>query len=137
MLEFLKANWSDIVAHVVQHVWLVLISTAIAIAIALPLGILITRQKRLRGPLLGIANVMQTIPSLALFGFLIPLPFIGGIGARTAIIALVCYALLPIIRNTVTGIPGIDKSVREAAVAIRTADRPGFLRVELPVPRAG
>src|SRR6059058_5337212 len=133
MLEFLKANWSDIVAHVVQHVWLVLISTAIAIAIALPLGILITRQKRLRGPLLGIANVMQTIPSLALFGFLIPLPFIGGIGPRTAIVALVFYALLPIIRNTVTGILGIDKSVREAAVAMGMTDRQVLLQVELPL----
>ena len=84
MLEFLRANWSDILAHIAQHVWLVFISTAIAIAIALPLGILITRRKRWRGPVLGIANVMQTIPSLALFGFLIPLPFIGGIGPRTA-----------------------------------------------------
>src|SRR5207248_6624604 len=133
MLEFLKANWSDIVAHVVQHVWLVLISTAIAIAIALPLGILITRQKRLRGPLLGIANVMQTIPSLALFGFLIPLPFIGGIGPRTAIVALVFSALLPISRNPVTGILGIDKSVREAAVAMGMTDRQVLLQVELPL----
>src|SRR5207253_5279603 len=133
MLEFIKANWSDILAHVAQHVWLVLISTAIAIAIALPLGILITRRKRLRGPLLGIANVMQTIPSLALFGFLIPLPFIGGIGPRTAIIALVFYALLPIIRNTVTGILGVDRNVREAAVAMGMTDRQVLFQVELPL----
>src|SRR6266436_7904642 len=133
MNEFLRSNWSDIVAHVAQHVWLVLISTAIAIAIALPLGILITRRKRLRGPLLGIANVMQTIPSLALFGFLIPLPFIGGIGPRTAIIALVFYALLPIIRNTVTGILGVDASVREAAVAMGMTDRQVLFQVELPL----
>src|SRR5437868_13142440 len=133
MLEFLRSNWSDILAHIAQHVWLVLISTAIAIAIALPLGILITRQKRLRGPLLGIANVMQTIPSLALFGFLIPLPFIGGIGPRTAIIALVFYALLPIIRNTVTGILGVDKNVREAAVAMGMTDRQILFQVELPL----
>jgi len=99
MLEFLKANWSDILAHIAQHVWLVLVAIAIAIMIALPVGVLITRRKRLRTPLLGIANVMQTIPSLALFGFLIPLPFIGGIGPRTAIVALVFYALLPIIRR--------------------------------------
>src|SRR6267154_2094706 len=118
MLEFLKANWSDILAHIAQHLWLVTISIAIAIAIGLPVGILITRRKRLRGPVLGIANVMQTIPSLALFGFLIPLPFIGGIGPRTAIVALVFYALLPIIRNTVTGILGVDRNVREAAVAM-------------------
>src|SRR5947209_2619966 len=133
MNEFLRSNWSDIVAHVAQHVWLVLISTAIAIAIALPLGILITRRKRLRGPLLGIANVMQTIPSLALFGFLIPLPFIGGIGPRTAIIALVFYALLPIIRNTVTGILGVDRNVREAAVAMGMTDRQVLFQVELPL----
>src|SRR5713226_1987033 len=133
MLEFLKANWSDILAHIAQHAWLVFISTAIAIVIALPVGILITRRKRWRGPVLGIANVMQTIPSLALFGFLIPLPFIGGIGPRTAIVALVFYALLPIIRNTVTGILGVDGSVREAAVAMGMTDRQVLFQVELPL----
>lgn len=133
MLEFLKANWSDILAHIAQHAWLVFLSTAIAILIALPLGILITRRKRWRGPVLGIASVMQTIPSLALFGFLIPLPFIGGIGPRTAIIALVFYALLPIIRNTVTGILGVDSNVREAAVAMGMTDRQVLFQVELPL----
>jgi osmoprotectant transport system substrate-binding protein/osmoprotectant transport system permease protein len=133
MLEFLKANGSDLLAHIAQHVWLVFIATAIAIVIALPLGILITRRKRLRGPVLGIANVMQTIPSLALFGFLIPLPFIGGIGPRTAIVALVFYALLPIIRNTVTGILGVDRNVREAAVAMGMTDRQILFQVELPL----
>jgi osmoprotectant transport system permease protein len=133
MLDFLKQNWSDILAHVAQHLWLVSISIAIAIAIGLPLGILITRRKPLRGPVLGIANVMQTIPSLALFGFLIPLPFIGGIGPRTAIVALVFYALLPIIRNTVTGILGVDRSVREAAVAMGMTDRQVLFQVELPL----
>src|SRR5256886_8407772 len=133
MIEFLKANWSDILSHIGQHLWLVFVSIAIGVAIALPLGILITRRKRLRSPVLAIANVMQTIPSLALFGFLIPLPFIGGIGPRTAIVALVFYALLPIIRNTVTGILGIDKSVREAAVAMGMTDRQVLLQVELPL----
>src|SRR5260370_1237320 len=133
MLDFLKANWSDILAHIAQHLWLVTISITIAIAIGLPLGILITRRKRLRGPVLGIANVMQTIPSLALFGFLIPLPFIGGIGPRTAIVALVFYALLPIIRNTVTGILGVDGAVREAAVAMGMTDRQVLFQVELPL----
>lgn len=136
MLEFLKANWSDILAHIAQHVWLVFISIAIAVAIALPLGILITRRQKLRGPVLGIANVMQTIPSLALFGFLIPLPFIGGIGPRTAVVALVFYALLPIIRNTVTGILGVDKSVREAAVGMGMTDRQVLLQVEIPLAMA-
>src|SRR5688572_16105475 len=132
-MEFLRSNWSDILAHIAQHVWLVFISIAIAVAIGLPLGILITRRKRLRGPVLGIANVMQTIPSLALFGFLIPLPFIGGIGPRTAIVALVFYALLPIIRNTVTGILGVDSNVREAAVAMGMTDRQVLFQVELPL----
>src|SRR6185503_10311434 len=133
MLEFFKANWSDILAHIAQHVWLVFVSIAIAVLIALPVGILITRRKRLRAPILGLANVMQTIPSLALFGFLIPLPFIGGIGPRTAIVALVFYALLPIIRNTVTGILGIDPAVREAAVAMGMTDRQVLFQVELPL----
>ncbi len=133
MFEFLRANWPDILSHIAQHVWLVFISTAIAIIIALPLGILITRRKRWRGTVLGIANVMQTIPSLALFGFLIPLPFIGGIGPRTAIVALVFYALLPIIRNTVTGILGVDHNVREAAVAMGMTDRQVLFQVELPL----
>src|SRR2546421_9421032 len=133
MTEFLRSNWSDILAHIAQHVWLVLISIAIATVIAVPVGIAITRRKKLRGPVLGIANVMQTIPSLALFGFLIPLPFIGGIGARTAIVALVFYALLPIIRNTVTGILGVDANVREAAVAMGMTDRQVLFKVELPL----
>lgn len=133
MTEFLRSNWSDILSHIAQHLWLVFISIAIAIVIALPVGILITRRRRLRGPVLGVANVMQTIPSLALFGFLIPLPFIGGIGPRTAVVALVFYALLPIIRNTVTGILGVDKSVREAAVAMGMTDRQVLFKVELPL----
>src|SRR5256714_9093916 len=133
MIEFFKARWSDIVSHVGQPFWLVFASIAIGVAIALPLGILITRLKHLRSPVLAIANVMQTIPSLALFGFLIPLPFIGGIGPRTAIVALVFYALLPIIRNTVTGILGVDRNVREAAVAMGMTDRQGPFHVELPL----
>jgi osmoprotectant transport system substrate-binding protein/osmoprotectant transport system permease protein len=133
MIEFLKANWSDILAHIAQHIWLVFVSIAIALLIALPVGVLITRRQRLRAPLLGIANVMQTIPSLALFGFLIPLPFIGGIGPRTAIVALVFYALLPIIGNTVTGILGIDRSVREAAVAMGMTGSQVLFQVELPL----
>ena len=99
----------------------------------MPTGILLTRYRALRGPVLGLANVMQTIPSLALFGFLIPLPFIGGIGARTALVALVLYSLLPIIRNTVTGILGVEPSVREAAVAMGMTDGQVLRQVELPL----
>jgi osmoprotectant transport system permease protein len=131
--EFLKANWQDIVTLMDEHLRLVLISTSIAVAMGIPLGILLSRRPSLRTPVLGLANVMQTVPSLALFGFLIPLPFIGGIGARTAIVALVLYALLPVIRNTVTGILGIDKNVREAAIAMGMTDRQILWQVELPL----
>jgi len=130
---FLQQNWSELLKLAREHLSLVLISTLVAIAIGIPTGVLLTRKKALRNPVLGIANVMQTIPNLALFGFLIPLPFIGGIGARTAIVALVLYALLPIIRNTVTGILGVDQNVREAAVAMGMTDRQILWQVELPL----
>jgi osmoprotectant transport system permease protein len=112
---------------------LVFISIAVAVVIGVPTGILLTRYRALRGPVLGIANIMQTVPSLALFGFLIPLPFIGGIGTRTALVALVLYSLLPIIRNTVTGILGVEPSVREAAVAMGMTDGQVLRQVELPL----
>ncbi len=132
-LHFLQQNWPELLTHLREHLQLVLISTGIAVLIGIPTGILLTREKSLRGPVLGVANVMQTIPSLALFGFLIPLPFIGGIGARTAIVALVLYSLLPIIRNTVTGILGVDPNVREAAVAMGMTGRQILWQVELPL----
>src|ERR1043166_2245010 len=131
--HFLQQNWPELLEHLREHLWLVFLSTLIAVAIGLPTGVLLTRQKSLRGPILGIANVMQTIPSLALFGFLIPLPFIGGIGARTAIVALVLYSLLPIIRNTVTGILGVDPNVREAVVAMGLTNSQVLWKVELPL----
>ena len=121
--EFLQSNWPDVVSHTLTHLWLVAISTGIAVLVGLPLGILLTRFRSLRTPVLGAASVMQTIPSLALFGFLIPLNYIGGIGTRTAVIALVLYALLPIIRNTVTGILNVDPPVRVAAVAMGMTER--------------
>lgn len=131
--QFLQQNWPELLAHVRDHFLLVLISIVIAITIGIPAGILLTRKKSLRGPVLGLANIMQTIPSLALFGFLIPLPFIGGIGTRTAVVALVLYSLLPIIRNTVTGVLGVDVSVREAAVAMGMTDGQILRQVELPL----
>lgn len=131
--KFLQENWPELLTLLRQHLWLVFVSTLIAVAIGLPTGILLTRKKSLRGPVLGIANVMQTIPSLALFGFLIPLKYIGGIGTRTAIVALVLYALLPIIRNTVTGILGVDPNVREAAVAMGMTGGQILWQVELPL----
>ena len=130
---FLSENWRELLALTREHIFLVLISTGLAILIGVPLGILLTRIKSLRTPILGFANIMQTVPSLALFGLLIPIPFIGGIGARTAIIALALYALLPVIRNTVTGILGIDPKVREAAVAMGMTGGQILKMVELPL----
>ena len=131
--QFLQQSWPELFRLIREHLELVLLSTSIAVIIGIPTGIVLTRKQKLQAPVLGIANVMQTIPSLALFGFLIPLPFIGGIGARTAIVALVLYALLPIIRNTVTGILGVEPSVREAAVAMGMTDRQILWQVELPL----
>lgn len=131
--QFLQLNWAELLVLIGQHVKLVLIAIVVAVVIGVPTGILLTRHRALRGPVLGIANVMQTIPSLALFGFLIPLPFIGGIGTRTALVALVVYSLLPIIRNTITGILGVEPSVREAAVAMGMTDGQVLRQVELPL----
>jgi len=117
----------------IEHCILVLISIGVAMAIGLPLGIWISRRARYRGPVLGIANILQTIPSLALFGFLIPIPFIGGIGKRTAIVALILYALLPILRNTLSGILGVDPAVRESALAMGMTDWQLLFQVELPL----
>jgi osmoprotectant transport system permease protein len=131
--QFLQLNWSELLQLVMQHIFLVFIAIVAAVLIGVPTGIALTRYRALRGPVLGVANVMQTVPSLALFGFLIPLPFIGGIGARTALVALVLYSLLPIIRNTVTGILGVEPSVREAAVAMGMTDGQILRQVELPL----
>jgi osmoprotectant transport system permease protein len=129
--QYVVANRAEVLAHTVEHLWLVVVSSALAILIGVPAGILLTRRPRLRAPVIGFANVVQTIPSLALFGFLIPLPFIGGIGARTAIVALVLYGLLPIIRNTYTGIAAVDAAVREAARGMGMTDAQMLWIVEL------
>lgn len=124
---------AELVSYALDHVWLVAVSVGVALAVALPGGVLLTRRARWRRWAMGFANIVQTVPSLALFGFLLPLPLIGGIGKRTAIIALVLYALLPILRNTLTGILGVDAAVRESAVAMGMTDRQVLLEVELPL----
>ena len=116
-----------------EHLVLVGLSILIAAGIGLPLGVLMTRKPGLSGPILTFANAVQAIPSLALFGFLIPLPFIGGIGARTAIVALVLYSLLPIIRNTFTGISGVDPAIREAGRGMGMTDLQLLWSVEIPL----
>lgn len=131
--EFAKRNWREIAGLTGEHLFLVLISIAVAVAIGLPVGLLLTRRTAWKRPVLAVANILQTVPSLALFGFLIPLPFIGGIGARTAVVALVLYALLPVIRNTVTGVEGVDRNVREAALAMGMTSGQILRQVELPL----
>src|SRR4051812_21311101 len=131
-LKFLQTNWPELLVLTREHIFLVVVSTGLAILIGVPLGILLTRVRSLQTPVLGFANIMQTVPSLALFGLLIPISFIG-IGARAAIIALALYALLPVIRNTVTGILGIDPKIREAATAMGMTDGQVLRMVELPL----
>jgi osmoprotectant transport system permease protein len=130
---FYAANAAEAAGLLIEHLVLVFWSTVLAVGIGVPLGIYLTRRPRWSRPVLGAANVLQTVPSLALFGFLIPLPFLGGVGARTAIVALVLYALLPIIRNTWTGIRGVDPAVREAALGMGMTDRELLRLVELPL----
>ena len=132
-LSFLAERREELLFLTGQHLVLVLTATAVATALGVPLGILMSRSPRLARPLLALAGLAQTVPSLALFGFLIPLPLIGGIGARTAIVALVVYALLPILRNTLTGIRQVDPAVREAAQGLGMTDGQLLRRVELPL----
>jgi osmoprotectant transport system permease protein len=133
VLSFLAERRAELALLTAQHVVLVLLSTAIAVALGVPFGILMTRRRALARPLLALAGVLQTIPSLALFGFLVPLPVIGGIGARIAVIALVLYALLPILRNTYTGILQVDPAVVEAATGLGMTDSQRLRLVELPL----
>ena len=133
LIEYLSRNRVEFLTLTLEHLVLVSISTGIAILIGVPLGFLLTRRPRLSPPVLGLANIFQTIPSLALFGLLIPIPFIGGIGARTAIVALVLYALLPIIRNTYAGIQGVDPAAREAGRGLGMTDRQLLFMVEIPL----
>src|SRR3989442_11828939 len=119
LLSFYARNTAELLGLIWQHVYLVAVSTGAAILVGVPLGVVLTRRAAWRAPVLGVANVFQTIPSLALFGFLIP---VFGIGAWTAITALIVYALLPIIRNTYTGIAGVDPAVREAGRGMGMTD---------------
>lgn len=131
--EFMVSHRVEILEATMAHLFLVAVSMAIAILIGVPLGMLLVKQKELRALALGSASVLQTIPSLALFGFLIPLPFLGGIGTRTAIIALILYALLPILRNTVVGLTNLDPAVLEAAEAMGMTEPQILLKVRFPL----
>lgn len=134
--SFFVEHRGEIFAVTMEHMTLVAIAMTFAILIALPLGMFVIQRPALRTLALGVASILQTIPSLALFGFLIPIPFIGGIGRRTAIVALVLYALLPILRNTYVGLTGIDPAVLEAAEAMGMTDAQILFRVRLPLARS-
>jgi osmoprotectant transport system permease protein len=124
---------SEIARLMLEHVELVVVAIAVASAIGLPAAVALTRRANARRWALGFANIAQTVPSLALFGFLLPLPFVGGIGKRTAIVALCLYALLPILRSTLTGILGVDRAVCESALAMGMTRRQILWQVELPL----
>jgi osmoprotectant transport system permease protein len=132
-MDFLILYWNEIVQLTMEHLGLVGVSTLGAVLIGIPLGIAVHRRPRWRGVVLGAINVIQTVPSLALFALLIPLPVIGGIGARTALITLVLYSLLPVVGNTLAGLSSVDPTVREAAVAMGMTARQLLWRVELPL----
>ncbi len=133
LAKFFFRNRVEIFGATLEHMWLVGMSMLLAVAIGLPLGILLTRWPLMNKPVLGSANVIQTIPSLALFGFLLPLPWLGERADRLAIAALTAYALLPIIRNTYTGITGVDPGVREAARGLGMTGSQMLFQVELPL----
>ena len=133
LLRFWLSHRAELAGLIGQHVMLVGASTAFAVAIGVPLGIFAARRPRLSAPLVALANLVQTIPSLAMFGFLLPLPLLGGVGPRTAVVVLILYGLLPIVRTTIAGLQGIDRSIREAGVAMGMTGGELLRQVELPL----
>jgi osmoprotectant transport system permease protein len=133
VIQYFQQHADEILQATVEHIWLVGITMLISVAIGVPLGILVARRPWLSKPILGVANIAETIPSLALLGILLPVPWLGARADRLAIAALTLYALLPIIRNTATGITGIDPAVREAARGMGMTDQQILWHVELPL----
>ena len=133
LLAFIASHRAEMATRLSEHVVLVAASTAIAAAIGIPMGVVAARRPSWSRPIVGLANLAQTIPSLALFGFLIPLPLIGGIGTRTALVALTVYAVLPILRSTITGLQGVPPAVVECAVAMGLTPRQVLQQVEWPL----
>lgn len=133
LIGFLLERRGEVLSLTAEHVALVTVSTLIAAAAGVPLGVLAARRAAVARPLLGLAGVLQTIPSLALFGLLIPLPLLGGIGARSAVTALVIYALLPIVQGTYTGLTQVPRAVVEAATGMGMTPRQLLWWVELPL----
>ncbi|HUA02144.1 MAG TPA: ABC transporter permease [Candidatus Aquilonibacter sp.] len=133
VIQYFERHPGEILQATVEHIWLVGIAMLIAVAVGVPLGILVARRPWLSKPILGGANIAETIPSLALFGFLLPVPWLGERAARLAIAALALYALLPIIRNTAAGITSVDPAVREAARGMGMTPGQILFKVELPL----
>jgi osmoprotectant transport system permease protein len=133
VLEYFIRHHQEILELTMQHLYLVGLSMLLAVAAGVPLGIVVARRPKLDKLILGGANIVETIPSLALFGFLLPAPWLGARADRLAITALALYALLPIIRNTYTGITGVDPAVREAARGMGMTGRQILFQVELPL----
>lgn len=133
LLQFFVRHHNEILQSTLEHVWLVGIAMLLAVLVGIPLGVLAARRPWLSTPILGGANIAETIPSLALFGFLLPIPWLGGRADRLAITALALYALLPIIRNTVAGISGVDAPVREAARGMGMTESQILMKVEIPL----
>lgn len=131
--SFITQNRSEIATLTLEHLWIVGISTVLAVVVGIPLGVLITRKRSLHKPVIAIANIIQTIPSLALFGFLLPAPWIGERAERLAILALTLYALLPLIRNTYVGITSVDRAIVDAARGMGLTDWQLLYKVELPL----
>jgi len=131
--QFFSQHANEILQATIEHVWLVGATMLLAVAIGVPLGIVVARKPWLSKPILGSANVAETIPSLALLGFLLPVPWLGDRADRLTIGALTLYALLPIIRNTAAGITGVDPAVREAARGMGLTARQILFQVELPL----
>ncbi len=133
VIAFWASHRAELAALLGQHVVLVATATLIAVSLGVPTGIFAARRPRVAAPIVGFANVVQTVPSLAMFGFLLPVPLVGGVGARAALVVLILYGLLPIVRTTLAGLRGIDPSIREAATAMGMTARELLLQVELPL----
>ena len=133
MTEFVRQHWPEIARLTFEHLWLTIFAMLLAAAIGLPLGIFLTRHERFAQPVIAVTNVIQVIPSLALFGLLLPVPWLGENAARLAILALTGYALLPIVRNTYAGIRSVDPALIDVARAMGMTDSQRLWKVELPL----
>jgi len=133
MSDFLRQHGAEIARLTFEHLWLTLFAMLFAAGIGIPLGILLTRKERLARPVLAVANILQTIPSLALFGLLLPVPWLGERAARLAIVALTAYALLPILRNTYAGIRSLDPALIDVSNALGMSGMQRLCKVELPI----